>query len=331
MINLKRPVLFFLILSIVLFGISTAQAQSPEIELKLAETQEKTYPATMGAIEFARLVGERSNGRISVKVFTGGALGSDEKQVLQQVQSGKIDLTRVNISPVTDLAPILNLLQLPYLYEDWDHIHSVIDSEIGAALLSSVEESGLIGLAFYDEGARNFYNSVKPITSIKDLQGMKIRVPQSKLMVEMINSLGAIATPMAFGKVYDALKTNAIDGAENNWPSYKVTKHFEAAKYITEDRHTMAPAFLVGSKNVLNRLAPEDLALIKKAAADSVEYERKIINKKAEETKKDLIAAGIIISKLADRQAFVKAVDPLYYEIAADYMDILEQIMAMGM
>ena len=219
---------------------TTKAASKDTIVLRLAETQTETYPATMGAIEFARLVEERTEGRIKIEVFTGGQLGGDEQAILEQVQFGAIDFTRVNFAPMTEFAPILNLLQMPYLFTDADHMHKVIDSEIGKELLDSVEAGNFIGLALYDAGTRNFYNSVRPIKTVEDMKGLKIRTTQSQLIVDMVEALGASATPMAFGEVYSSLQTGVIDGAENNWVSYDQNSHYEVAKYISLDGHTAA-------------------------------------------------------------------------------------------
>jgi tripartite ATP-independent transporter DctP family solute receptor len=306
----------------------TAETAKP-ILLRLAEAQVDTYPATLGAIEFARLVEERSDGRIKIEVYTGGQLGGDEAAVLEQVQFGAIDFTRVNISPVTELAPMLNLLQMPYLYESYEHMHKVLDSEIGEQFLESVEDSQLVGLALYDAGSRNFYNNIKPVTKLADMKGLKLRVPPSQLMMGMVAALGASATPMAFGEVYSALQTGVIDGAENNWASYDMVSHYEVAKYITEDAHTMPPEILVASKMVMDKLSPEDQALIKQAAADSVIYERAVYKDIEDASRNKLLEKGIVVSPLEDRDRFVEAVKPLYNEFASDYMDTLEQILAM--
>jgi len=310
-------------------GQKDSAKKEKKILLRLAEAQVDTYPATLGAIEFARLVNERSEGRIQIEVYTGGQLGGDEKAVLEQVQFGAIDFTRVNISPATELAPMLNLLQLPYLYESYEHMHKVLDSPIGAEFLASVEGAKLVGLALYDAGSRNFYNNKKPITSIEEMAGLKLRVPPSQLMMGMVNALGASATPMAFGEVYSALQTGVIDGAENNWASYDMVSHYEVANYITEDAHTMPPEILVASKMVMDKLAPEDVALIKKAALDSVIYERSKYKAIEDASKEKLLKKGIVISELKDREKFIKAVEPLYAEYTKGYTDVLKQIIEM--
>ena len=303
---------------------ATETASKETIVLRLAETQTETYPATMGAIEFARLVEERTDGRIKIEVFTGGQLGGDE-----QVQFGAIDFTRANFAPMTEFAPILNLLQMPYLFTDADHMHKVIDSEIGTELLSSVEAGNFVGLALYDAGTRNFYNSVRPIKTVEDMKGLKIRTTQSQLIVDMVEALGASATPMAFGEVYSSLQTGVIDGAENNWVSYDQNSHYEVAKYISLDGHTAPPEILVCSKMVFDKLSPEDQQILRECAKESELWEREKYDEIENKSMEHVIAEGSEVTELEDREGFVKAVEPLYEKYAGDYMDTLQAIIDM--
>ena len=308
---------------------ATETASKETIVLRLAETQTETYPATMGAIEFARLVEERTDGRIKIEVFTGGQLGGDEQAILEQVQFGAIDFTRANFAPMTEFAPILNLLQMPYLFTDADHMHKVIDSEIGTELLSSVEAGNFVGLALYDAGTRNFYNSVRPIKTVEDMKGLKIRTTQSQLIVDMVEALGASATPMAFGEVYSSLQTGVIDGAENNWVSYDQNSHYEVAKYIPLDGHTAPPEILVCSKMVFDKLSPEDQQILRECAKESELWEREKYDEIENKSMEHVIAEGSEVTELEDREGFVKAVEPLYEKYAGDYMDTLQAIIDM--
>jgi tripartite ATP-independent transporter DctP family solute receptor len=189
--------------------------------LRLAETHPQDYPTTKGDYEFARLVKERTNGKIVIEVFHSKQLG-EEKAVIEQVQLGAIDFTRVSISPVSAFARELDAFQLPYLYRDATHMWKVLDGPIGQEILKKLEAANFVGLGWFEAGSRNFYTK-KPVKTVGDLKGMKIRVQQAPLMVGMVEALGAVATPLSFGEVYSALQTGVIDGAENNWPSYLST------------------------------------------------------------------------------------------------------------
>ncbi len=301
-----------------------------EYVFRLADTLTEVYPATAGAIAFAELVEEYSEGRIVVEVYTGGVLGSDEAAVVEQLQFGGIDIARLNISPVAEVAPMLNLLQMPFLFSSTDHMHEVIDSQIGTDMLASVDGTGMVGLCLYEAGARNIYNSVRPITSLEDLQGLKIRVPNNSLMLDTFNALGASATALSISEVYSSLQTGVVDGAENNNPSYQQMSHFEVAPYLTMNAHTAPPEVLAFSEPVFQKLSAEDQEIIRRAALESVDVQRAVFDATEQEALDIAIAGGIEIVEEIDRAPFVAAVEHLYEKYAGDYMDVLAQIQAMG-
>lgn len=232
----------------------------PEYVFSYAENQPEDYPTTLGAKYFAELVEERTNGRIRILVQPVGVLGSENK-VIKQMQYGGIDFARVSLAQLAEYIPSLNVLQMPYLYTDSDHMWRVLDGEIGDAFLESVSADDVIGLSWYDAGARNFYNSVKPVTCLEDLKGMRIRVQESDLAADMVEALGATAIPIAYGDVYASLEQQVVDGAENNWPSYEAMRHYEVAKYYTVDEHTRVPEMQICSAYTWQKLSPEDRKL----------------------------------------------------------------------
>ena len=191
--------------------------RAPEFVLSYAENQTEDYPTTLGAKKFAELVERESSGRIKILVQAEGELGA-ESGVIAQMQYGGIDFARVSLSQLAEYIPELNVLQMPYLYSDSDHMWKVLDGRIGSDFLEKVSKSELIGLSWYDAGARNFYNSKKPITCLEDMAGMRIRVQESEVMVDMVEALGATALPIPYADVYSALERGTVDGAENNWP-----------------------------------------------------------------------------------------------------------------
>jgi tripartite ATP-independent transporter DctP family solute receptor len=203
----------------------------------------------------------------------------------------------------------------------------VLSGPIGEGLLKSVDKANLIGLAYYDAGARSFYNSKKDIKTVADLKGMKIRVQEAKLMMDLVKALGASPTPMATGDVYSALQTNVIDGAENNWPSYISFSHYQVAKFYTVDGHTCIPEILVGSKKKFANLSKADLDIISKAAKDAVEFQKKKWAESEKVNEEKAKAAGCKITYL-DAKAlaeFQKAVQPIYADYK-DYADLIKKI-----
>ncbi len=298
-----------------------------KVVLRYAENQVKDYPTTQAALKFAELVKEKTNGRITVEVYDSGQLG-DEKSVIEQIQFGGIDMARVSLSPLSEFAKQLNVLQLPYLYRDSEHMWKVLEGPIGDKLLGSVQDAGLVGLSWYDAGARNFYNSRREIKSLKDMQGLKIRVQESSMMMDMVKALGASPTPMAYGEVYSALQTNVIDGAENNWPSYESTSHYEVAKYFVLDEHNRVPEPQIISKQTWDKLSADDQKIIRECALESAKYERQLWAEREKSSEKKVREGGAVITQLSAeaRQAFVDAVQPLYQKYGADYQDLIQQI-----
>ena len=256
----------------------------PEYVFSYAENQPEDYPTTLGAKYFAELVEERTNGRIRILVQPVGVLGSENK-VIKQMQYGGIDFTRVSLAQLAEYIPSLNVLQMPYLYTDSDHMWRVLDGEIGDAFLESVSADDVIGLSWYDAGARNFYNSVKPVTCLEDLKGMRIRVQESDLAVDMVEALGATAIPIAYGDVYASLERQVVDGAENNWPSYEAMRHYEVAKYYTVDEHSRVPEMQICSAYTWQKLSPEDREIILECARESAIYEREVWTQREEQSR----------------------------------------------
>ena len=294
--------------------------------MKLGETHAADYPTTMGDQKFADLVKERTNGRIVIEVYPAKQLG-EETAVIEQVQLGAIEFTRVSLSPMASFYKPFDALQMPYLYRDADHMWKVLNGPIGERFLKSVDVANFVGLCYYDGGQRSFYTKTL-VTKPEDLRGMKIRVQESPLMVGLVESFGAVAQPMPFGEVYSALQTGVIDGAENNWPSYDTTGHYEVAKFYVVDSHTRVPEILVASKIVFDKLSPEDQAIIKQAAKDSVEYQKKLWAEKVEVSRKKVIAAGCTITEVKDNSAWQATVQPMYDALSAELQTVVKEIRA---
>lgn len=294
--------------------------------LRLAETHPQDYPTTKGDYEFARLVKERTNGKIVIEVYHSKQLG-EEKAVIEQVQLGSIDFTRVSVSPVSAFVRDLDALQLPYLYRDQAHMWKVLDGPIGQEILKKLEASNFIGLGWFEAGSRNFYTK-KQVKTVADLKGMKIRVQQAPLMVAMVEALGAVATPLAFGEVYSALKTGVIDGAENNWPSYLSTSHYEVARYFITDEHTRVPEIMIASKKVFDKLSKEEQEIIRKAMKDAQPYQIKLWNDYEKVAEKTVREKGCIITEVTpqEKKKFMDAMKPLYDKQPPEIMAVVNKI-----
>lgn len=316
--------LFVWCLAVMFLMAGTAQAA---IKMKMAENQPPDYPTTIGDKEFARLVKEKTNGRIEIEVFPGGVLG-DEKSVIEAIQMGGIELARVNAQPLSDFSKSLRVLSLPYLFRDSAHLWKVLDGPIGDRLLNELANSRMMGLAYYDSGSRNFYNSKRPLKVPDDMKGLKIRVQQSELMMGLVSALGASPTPMPYGEVYTGLQSGVIDGAENNWPSYYSTSHYEVAKNFTLDHHSRTPELVIMSKVAWDKLSPEDQKIVKEAARQSEEIQKKAWADYEKKSTDAVKAAGNVITEVSaqDFPLWQKAVEPLYEKFGAEYKALIQEI-----
>jgi tripartite ATP-independent transporter DctP family solute receptor len=268
------------------------------------------YPTVAAVKHMSEVLQQKSGGKYKIKVFNKSALGT-EKETLDQVKIGALEMNRVNISSLNSICPKSLVPTMPFLFNSIEHMRHVLDGPVGEEILKGCEHEGLVGLAFYDSGARSIY-AKKPVRTLADAKGLKIRVQPSDLWVAVAAAMGANATPMPTGEVYTALKTGLIDAAENNIPSYEGFKHYEAAKVYSKTMHSMAPEMLVISKAVFDKLPKADQDLFRAAAKESVTFQRQ---KWAEAEAKSLAtikAAGVQIVDNVDKAAFQAAMKPVY-------------------
>ncbi|MDC9823964.1 TRAP transporter substrate-binding protein [Devosia sp. ZB163] len=298
--------------------------------LVASDTHPDGYPTVEAVKHFGQLVSERTDGRYSVDMKFGAQLGQ-EADTVEQVRAGAIAINRTSLGPWNGLVKQTIVPSLPYIFRDTAHARAVMSGPIGDEILAAFEPYGVVGLAFYDGGARSFYTSKKQITSVDDLKGMKLRTMQSDIFVDMMAAFGATATPMPYGEVYSAIETGVVDGAENNFPSYDTAKHSEVAKFYTLDEHLIVPEVLVMSKIVWDTISPEDQAIIKAAAKESVAKQYELWDAKVAESRKIVEASGSTIADVANKQAFVDAVKPVYDKYAADpdLKALIEKIQAL--
>lgn len=296
-----------------------------EYTFRLAESHPLSHPTTQADLEFAKRVKERTDGRIEIIVHYDQSLGQ-EKSVIEQVQFGAIDFARVSAAPLSDFANELNVVQLPYLYDDEDHMWRVLDSDIGDEVLADLEKYDFIGFSWFDAGARSFYNSVQPIESLEDLQGLKFRIMESQLMKEMSEALGFSSIPLPYGQVYSSIQTGVIDGAENNFPSYLTAEHYKVAPYFTIDEHVRVPEVLIGSAIALEKLSEEDIAILKEVAKETTLYQRKLWDQMNDQARITLEEEGVIVTVLEDREDFQQAVQIMYERYEEAYGDLIQRI-----
>ena len=328
-----------LVLTLVMV-LSIASLANAETVLKLSEVHADGYPTALADQEFARLVAEKTEGRVKIDVFLGGTLYGQESEAIEALQMGDLAFARVSASPVGSYVPSINAIQMPYLYKSAAHMWAVLNGEIGQKLLADIETgvnkdgvpSGLVGLCYYDAGSRSFYLT-KEVHTVADMAGLKIRVQNNPMMVAMVEALGATGvTGIGPNDVYASITQKVIDGAENNWPTYQNMGDYEAAPFYILDQHTRVPEILLASKAVKDSIDPADWALIVECAKATQEFEIQKWAEKEKSSEEIVRAAGTTVVELTPeaRAEFEAKMSALYETFGADYTDIINAIKEVG-
>ncbi|MEG0742863.1 MAG: TRAP transporter substrate-binding protein [Clostridia bacterium] len=326
-----KKVLALVLCLVMMLSVASAGA---ETVLKLSEVHAEGYPTALADHEFARLVAEKTEGRVKIDVYAGGTLYAQETESIEAMQLGDLAFARVSASPVASYVPAINAIQMPYLYKNGEHMWAVLNGEIGQKFLADIEASGsgLVGLCYYDAGSRSFYTT-KAINTVADLAGMKIRMQNNEMMVKMVELLGGTAvTGIGPNDVYSSISTKIIDGAENNWPTYQNMGDYEAAPFFTLDAHTRVPEILLASAAVKASIDPADWAIIEACADETQAFEIKAWAAKEAESEKIVREAGTTVIELTPeaRAEFEAKMAPLYDEYGKDYIDTINEIKKMG-
>ena len=303
----------------------------PARPLFAADSQPDDYPTTQGLHAIDRLLNERTNGEMRVRVYPGGQMGA-EKDTLEIAVFGGLDLTRVNLAPINSIVPETIVLALPFLFRSIAHSRAVFDGEVGRKILDSMMPYGLRGMCYYDSGARSFYNTKRPIYTPADIAGMKIRVQNSDIYVAMMQALGANPTPIPYGEVHQSLIQGVVDGAENNYPSYESSRHFEAAGHYSLTRHVMAPEVLVASRRSWDRMSPEEQTYLQDAATDSVPIMRALWDARVEVSKQRVLDRGVQVIEDVDHAAFSEKMLPVWdrFVVTPEMRALVDEIVKLG-
>ncbi len=299
---------------------------SPKYVFIYAENQAKDYPTSLGAFRFAYLVHEKSKGRIQIRVYVDGELG-DEQDLAKKMQQGGLDFMRASMAGLTEYSDKSQVLIMPYLYKDADHMWEVLDGEIGQEIMDSFDGTGLKALSWYDAGVRNFYSDT-PIYTLEDMEGRVVRIQDSDIMNDVIQCLGATAYPTEYDEVYSALQTGRVDTAENNFSSYESMEHYKVAKYYILDEHMRIPELQLISQTTYDKLTDEEKEIISSCAKESAIYQRQLWLEREEVSQKKILEEGGVIITLSaeEKQRFQTAVQPVYKKYCSKYMDLIEKI-----
>ena len=274
------------------------------------------YPVSRGMDRFGELVAQRTNNRIRLRTYHSAQLGQQD-EAIQQMRLGSIDFAEFNLSPLNNLAPLTQIVTLPFLFRDVPHMQAVMDGPIGDEIGAQLEALGIVPLAWYDAGARSMYTT-RPVRVPADLRGMKIRVQTSDLWIDIMRALNANPTPLPFGEVYTSLQSGVIDGAENNWPSYESTRHFEVARNYTTTEHSNVPEILAISRQRWQRLNAADREIVRTAARESAAYQRTLWAERERVSRERVIAGGATVIEITDRAPWQALMEPVYAKYASD-------------
>jgi tripartite ATP-independent transporter DctP family solute receptor len=302
----------FIFLALVL-ALGSCQLDTGVKVIKMGHAQVVSHPVHQAMVFLGERLEEKSGGKIKVKVYPNQQLGT-ERELLELLQIGSLGMTKVSAASLEAFSPEISVLGLPYLFRDDAHITQVLEGEIGKELLLSTEKYWLRGLCFYDAGKRSFYSKTKPIATPADLTGLKVRVQESKMAINMVRGMGGSPTPVSYGELYTALQQGIVDAAENNPPSFYNSRHYEVCKYYSIDEHTAIPDVVLVSTKVWSELSPEEQVWLQEAADESAIYQTKLWKEAVEEALREVQKAGVEIS-YPSKEPFLEKVAAVYAQV----------------
>jgi tripartite ATP-independent transporter DctP family solute receptor len=317
--NFKKKLLCVLPFAFGLPMLASAQT------LKASDVHPAGYPTVVAVEKMGEKLSKETGGKLKIQMFSGGVLGS-ETEVVEQTQLGAVQIARIPLAIVSPIVPDVNAFNLPYVFRDEPHMRKVIDGPIGQEILDKITNSNfnLVALSWMDSGTRSLYTK-KPVRSINDLKGLKIRMIANPVLLDTMNAMGGNGIALNTGEVFTALQTGVIDGAENNPPTLLSHNHYQIAKYYSQTGHLIMPEILVMSKVSFNKLSPEYQQLIKKAARESQFEQRALWDAKTADSITKLKAAGVEFIDI-DRKPFRDATAPIRAKYGANYTDLMKRI-----
>lgn len=317
---------------IVLIGFFTSFISCSEVKdsktLRLAHGLDISHSVHKAMVKMGDDLQQLSKGKLRLEIYPSQQLGT-ERQCLELLQIGSLDMTKVSVGVLENFAPKMKVLGLPFLFRDREHSFKVLDGPIGQQLLSGGEKYWLKGLGYYDAGSRSFYTKDKPVHRPEDLKGQKIRVMESVTAMDMVIGLGGSPTPISWGELYTALQQGVVDGAENNPPSFFLSRHYEVCKYYTLDEHTVLPDVLLAATHLWEKLSKEEQGWLKKAVDNSVVYQRKLWLVAENEALEAVKKAGVEIIR-PDKTLFSDKIKDSYekYKENKEFYNLIKEIQA---
>lgn len=305
--------------------LAMSAATSVAAELRGWNIHVEDYPVSIAMESFMAEVAERTGGEVTGQIYHNGVLGS-QPDAIEQIRLGVIDFGEFSLGPMGQSIPETNVVSLPFIFKSIPQMYRLMDGEVGAAIGEGMKARGIVPLGWYDAGARSFYNSKLPINTPADVTGLKVRVMSNDLFVAMVESMDGNATPMAFGEVYQSIKTGVVDGAENNPPSYESTNHFEVAKYYSLTEHLIIPECLCMSLKTWETMTPEQQEILLDAGQNSATLQRELWQAREAASMEIVQAGGTIVNVIADKAPFQAAMAPVYDGFLADNPDLTDLV-----
>lgn len=305
----------FVILALVLILFISCETLNQPKTIKLAHGLDTSHPVHKAMVFMGQELQKNSEGVLKLEIYPNQQLGS-ERQCLELLQIGSLDMTKVSAAVMENFSPNMKVLGLPFLFKNKKHTFNVLDGNVGKSLLDGGKKYWLKGLGYYDAGSRSFYTKEAPVEKPENLEGLKIRVMESVTAMNMVSSLGGSPTPISYGELYTALQQGVVDGAENNPPSFFLSRHYEVCKFYSLDEHTTIPDVLIMSTHLWDKLSPKEQVWVQKAADASVKYQRKLWAKAETEALEAVQKAGVTVVK-PDKSLFQDKVSMMY----EDYKD----------
>ena len=305
-----------------------AFAEFADRNIRVSNGINADHPVGNGIEAMQKCLDEKSGGKLKMTAFWGGALGGD-LQATQALRSGVQEAVVTSSSPLVGIDPALGVFDLPFLFANADEAYKVLDGKFGDLMNTRLEAVGLVNLAYWENGFRNLSNSVRPVQKWEDFSGMKVRVMQNNIFLDTFQNLGANATPMAFGEVFSALETKAIDAQENPYVTIDTSKFFEVQKYVTETNHAYTPFLFLFSKAIFDTYAPEEQAALRECAVVGRDVERQVITELNKKSLEKIKEAGLEVNALTpEEQARIREKSMVVYEkhkaeIGADVVDAI--------
>lgn len=315
-----------LLLSFVLGTTYSCSEASGTRTLRLGHGLDVSHSVHIAMVKMGEDLERISGGKMKLEIYPSQQLGT-ERQCLELLQIGSLDMTKVSVGVLENFAPRMKVLGLPFLFRDRQHSFNVLDGPIGQGLLNGGEKYWLKGLGYYDAGSRSFYTKDKPVHTPEDLVGQKIRVMESVTAMDMVSGLGGSPTPISWGELYTALQQGVVDGAENNPPSFYLSRHYEVCKFYTLDEHTVLPDVLLAGTHLWEKLSKDEQGWLQQAVKTSVAYQRTLWLEAENEALEAVEKAGVEIIR-PDKTLFADKIEDSFdkYKEDEEFYNLIKQI-----